>query len=95
LAAGNKTTEVVIMLTTSNLRKKTAATEVIVKYIKNDLYPKVKFFQKVKEDLTIGGLISNDFKESCRRQIGDHKMTEGIWATYMEAVWNACLTYHV
>jgi hypothetical protein len=56
---------------------------------------KVKFFYKVKEDLMVGGPIYNDFKESCKGQIGDDNMTEETWATYMEAAWNACLTHHV
>jgi hypothetical protein len=43
LAAGTKITQVIIMSTTSNLRKK-ADTEVIVKYIKNDLYPRKSKF---------------------------------------------------
>jgi hypothetical protein len=37
LAARNKITEVIVMSTTSNLRKKKVDMEVIVKYIKNDL----------------------------------------------------------
>jgi hypothetical protein len=35
-------TEVIVMSTASNLRKKKADVEVIVKYIKNNLHPKVK-----------------------------------------------------
>jgi hypothetical protein len=42
------------------LRKKKADKEVIVKYIKNDHYPKVKFFYKVNEDLIVGGPIYNE-----------------------------------
>ncbi len=63
--------------------------EVIVKYIKNDL------FYKVKEDQTVGGPIYYDFKESFKGQIEDHNTNGETWATYVEAAWNACLTHHV
>jgi hypothetical protein len=83
------------MLTTSNLREKKADMEVIVKYIKNDIYPKVKFCYKVQEALMVGGLIYNDFEESCKGQTGDHNMTGETRAIYMEAAWNACLRHYV
>jgi hypothetical protein len=96
LVTGNKITQVIIISTTSNLRRKKADVEVIVKYIKNNLYPKIGFFYKAKEDLMVGGPIYDDFKDSCVGQIGDHNMTDETWATYiMETAWNAGLTEHV
>jgi hypothetical protein len=96
LVAGNKITQVIIISTTSNSRRKKADMEVIVEYIKSNLYPKVKFFYKVlMEDLMVGGLIYNDFKENCKLQIRDHNMTHETRASYIEGAWNAGLTKHV
>ncbi len=72
--------------------------EVIVEYIKSNLYPKVKFlYKQVKHDLMVGGPMYNYLRESCIGKIGDHNMTgEETWDTYMmEAACNACLTRHV
>ena len=64
--------------------------DVIVKYMKDDLFPKVKFLYST-DDLAVGGQIYNDYKNKCENQIGAAGLTKASHNTYMEAVWNAAL----
>jgi hypothetical protein len=64
--------------------------DVVIKYIKEDLFPKVKFLYG-PDDLAVGGQIYMDYKNKCKNQIGDVGLTTASHKTYMEAVWNASL----
>ena len=60
--------------------------DVIVKYMKDDLFPKVKFLYST-DDLAVGGRIYKDYKNKCENQIGAAGLTKANHNTYMEAVW--------
>ena len=62
-------------------------------YIKEDLYPKVKFFYDNKTDLKVGGQIYRDFREKCKNRMkGGRGLTPDLLDTYMESIWNQGLT---
>ena len=70
--------------------------EVIVTYIKMDLYPKVKFIYDVKKDLVVGGPIYNHYKDKCKNKIGiGRTRNEASQETYMESVWTLAMTKHL
>jgi hypothetical protein len=69
--------------------------EVVIKYVKNDLFAKVKFIYDPKVDLAVGGKIYTDYKRRCRDQIGGRGMTTETHDTYMEAVWTTAITKHI
>ena len=46
----------------SGNKQKREDLEVVVKYVKNDLFAKVKFIYKPKVDLAVGGKIYTDYK---------------------------------
>jgi hypothetical protein len=68
---------------------------VIVKYIKNDLYPKVKFIYDPKIDLAVGGKIYHDYLNKCKDRIGGRSLTDQNYNDYMEALWTTGMTKHL
>ena len=66
----------------------------IIRYVKVDLYPKVKFVYSEKEDLKVHGLIYNNYKEKCKNSIGVHSLNEVGHRTYMELIWQKALGSH-
>ena len=68
--------------------------DVVIKYIKDDLFPKVKFMY-APDDLVVGGPIYNDYKIKCKNQIGDVGLSIASHKTYMEAVWNDALNKRI
>ncbi len=44
--------------------------EVVIKYIKDDLFEKVKFIYDAKVDLAVEGKIYADYKRKCKDLIG-------------------------
>jgi hypothetical protein len=69
--------------------------EVVIKYIKDDLFAKVKFIYDPKVDLAVGGKIYTDYKRKCKDQIGGQGLSTGSHDTYMEAVWTNAMTKHI
>ncbi len=70
--------------------------EVVVRYVKEDLFPKVKFIYDPKVDLAVGGKIYTDYKRKCKNKMGLHLATgERTHDTYMEAVWSDAMTKHI
>jgi hypothetical protein len=69
--------------------------EVVVKYVKNDLFAKVKFIYDPKVDLAVGGKIYKDYKRKCQDQMGGRDLTAETHDTYMEAVWTGAMTKHL
>lgn len=65
-------------------------------YIKEDLYPKVKFIYGDKTDLKVGGLIYNDYRDKCKVKMkrGRHLTSQPpeLLDTYMESIWNQGVT---
>jgi hypothetical protein len=76
-------------------RQKKADVEVVVKYIKEDLFPKVKFIYDPKVDLAVEGKIFEDYKKKCKDQIGGVGLVRENRDKYMEAVWTDALTRQV
>ena len=75
-------------------RQKKGNKDVVVKYIKEDLFPEVKFLY-APDDLAVGGQIYMDYKNKCKNQIGEAGLNAASHKTYMEAVWNASLTKQI
>ena len=75
-------------------KQKRADLEVVVKYIKDDLFPKVKFIYDPKVDLAVGGKIYNDYKEKCKDQTGGMRLARDARDTCLEVVWTDGLTKH-
>jgi hypothetical protein len=69
--------------------------EVVIKYVKNDLFAKVKFIYDPKVDLAVGGKIYLDYERKCKNLIGGRGLTTESHDTYMEAVWTAAMTKHI
>jgi hypothetical protein len=69
--------------------------EVVVRYIKEDLFPKVKFFYDPKVDLAVGGKIYTDYKRKCNDQLGGQGLPPVSRDTYVEAVWTDAMTKHI
>ena len=76
-------------------KQKKADLEVVIRYIKDDLFPKVKFIYDPKVDLALGGKIYADYKRRCKDQIGGQGVLRENRDTYMEAVWTDGLTKHI
>ena len=68
--------------------------DVIIKYVKDELFPKVKFLYTA-DDLAVGGRIYVDYKNKCTNQLGEVGQHPEARKTYIEAVWNAALTSQV
>ena len=68
--------------------------EVVVKYIKDDLFAKVKFIYDPKVDLAVGGKIYKDYERKCKDQIGGQGLARDSRDTYLENVWTNGLTKH-
>ncbi len=79
----------------SGNKQKREDLEVVVKYVKNDLFAKVKFIYDPKVDLAVGGKIYSDYERKCKNLIGGRGLTAESHATYMEAVWTAAMTKHI
>jgi hypothetical protein len=69
--------------------------EVVIKYIKDDLFAKVKFIYDPEVDLAVGGKIYADYKRKCGDQIGGIGLSAAGHDTYMEAVWTSAMTKHI
>ncbi len=70
--------------------------EVVIKYVKNDLFAKVKFIYDPKVDLAVmGGKIYKNYKRRCRDQIGGQGLTTETHDTCIEAVWTTAITKHI
>ena len=67
----------------------------LLKYIKNDLYPKVKFIYNPEVDLAVTGKIYNHFKTTCKDRIGGRCITEPNRETYMETIWTMGANKHM
>ena len=76
-------------------KQKKADLEVVVKYIKEDLFAKVKFLYDPKVDLAVGGKIYADYKSKCKDQIGGQSLSRDSRDTYMEAVWTDGMTKRI
>ena len=79
----------------ANAKQKEDDLGLIVKYIKNDLYPKVKFIYDAKVDLAVGGKIYRDYLNRCRDRIGGRSLTDQSRNDYMEALWTTGMTTHL
>jgi hypothetical protein len=84
--------DIVMSSSIAGSKQKRDDLEVVVKYVKNDLFAKVKFIYDAKVDLAVGGKIYTDYKRRCRDQIGGRGLTTEPHDTYMEAVWTTALT---
>lgn len=69
--------------------------EVVIKYIKDDLFAKVKFIYDPEVDLAVGGKIYTDYKRKCKDQIGSQGLSTVSHDTYMEAVWTSAMIKHI
>jgi hypothetical protein len=69
--------------------------EVVVKYMKDDLFAKVKFIYDTKGDLAVGGKIYEDYKKKCKDKLGGQGLSVEGHGTYMEAVWTSATTSHI
>ncbi len=64
--------------------------EVIVKYIKNDLFLKAKFVLG-KDEWEVGGMIYNDYMKCCDGRIGMQTMTTSSRENHMKTIWMTAL----
>jgi hypothetical protein len=76
-------------------KQRKADLEVVVKYVKEDLFPKVKFIYDPKVDLALEGKIFADYKKKCKDQIGGLGQVRENRDKYMEAVWTDALTKQI
>ena len=67
---------------------------VLVEYIKMDLFPKAKFVLG-KNEWDLGGKIYNDYIKCCHGRIGLQTMTEATRESYMEKIWMKALTKNI
>ena len=63
----------------------------LVEYIKNDLFPKVKFVYD-NEDWEVGNRIYNDYLKKCNEKMGLRTMTEVEKTRNMEKIWLSAQT---
>jgi hypothetical protein len=75
--------------------QKTDDLDVVIRYVKNDLFAKVKFIYDPTVDLALGGKICTDYKRKCKDLIGGRGFTTESHDTYMEAVWTTAMTKHM
>lgn len=81
---------------TGNSNQKKHDLEVLVKYVKDDLFAKVKFLYDPIVDLAVGGKIYKDYKSKCKEQIGSGQGLSALsHDTYMEMVWTMAMTKHI
>jgi hypothetical protein len=69
--------------------------EVVIKYIKDDLFAKVKFIYDPAVDLQVGGKIYKDYRSKCKDQIGGEGLSAAGLDTYMESVWTLAMVKHI
>ena len=69
--------------------------DVVIKYIKDDLFSKVKFIYDPTVDLAVGGKIYQDYRSKCRDHIGGPGLSTANHDTYMEAVWTSAMVKHI
>ena len=69
--------------------------EVVVKYVKNDLYEKVKFIYDPKVDLAVNGLIYTHYKSKCSGVLGNRTVGPEAKETYLQNVWTTAMTRNV
>jgi hypothetical protein len=65
--------------------------KVLVEYIKNDLFPKVKFVYDNK-DWDVGKKIYNDYLKKCKDKMGLRTKTETERKKHMEKIWLSAQT---
>jgi hypothetical protein len=94
-AEKQNTTEAAMSNSIAGSKQKRDDLEVVIKYVKNDLFAKVKFIYDAKVDLAVGGKIYSDYQRKCKNLIGGRGLTAESHDTYMEAVWTAAMTKHV
>jgi hypothetical protein len=94
-AEKRNTTEAAMSNSIAGSKQKRDDLEVVIKYVKNDLFAKVKFIYDAKVDLAVGGKIYSDYQRKCKNLIGGRGLTAESHDTYMEAVWTAAMTKHV
>jgi hypothetical protein len=74
-------------------RQEKADLEAVVRYVKNDLFTKVKFLYDPKADLAVGGIIYSHYKEKCKNVlVGNRGLVGESRNTYMQAVWSMAMT---
>jgi hypothetical protein len=85
------------MSTTSHANEKQEKEDLalIVKYIKNDLYPKVKFIYNARDDLAVTGRIYRNFLSTCKDRIGGPGLTAQHHKDYMARLWAEGRTNHL
>ena len=81
--------------TSNNSRQNAEDLVLLVNYIKNNLYPKVKFIYNPEVDLAVTGKIYNHFKTTCKDRIGGRCITEPNRETYMETIWTMGANKHM
>jgi hypothetical protein len=70
--------------------------ELLVKYVKSDLFPSVKFIYDAKVDLAVGGRIYVHYRDRCRKLLsGNRGQASDGQDTYMEMIWIMAMTKHV
>ena len=68
--------------------------EVVVRYVKEDLFANVKFIYDPKLDLAVGGRIYQDHKTKCCSQLGTDLQTTAHRDLHLKGVWTDALTKH-
>ena len=87
--------DVAMSVSITGSKQKRDDLEVVIKYVKNELFAKVKFIYDPKVDLAVGGKIYTDYESKCKDVIGGRGLTAETHETYMESVWTAALTEHI
>jgi hypothetical protein len=83
------------MFTTASSRQKAEDLDLIVRYVKKNLFPKVKLIYDQKVDLIVGGHIYKDFKHKCNDRVRSWSLTEENRDIYIEALWTTSVTKHL
>jgi hypothetical protein len=68
--------------------------EVVIRHVKEDLFPNVKFLYEPKLDLAVGGKIYRDYKVKCERQLAAHIATTTNRDLHLQGIWTDPLTKH-
>lgn len=72
-------------------RRKKEDFAIISKYIKHDLFRKIKFVYHSKDDWKIGGEIYNNYVIRCGDSMGSHSLTPDMRVAYLQSIWrDAC-----
>ena len=69
--------------------------DVVVRYIKEDLFAKVKFLYDPKADLAVDGRIYKDYKSKCTNKVGGSGSATGEHLVYVEGIWVTAITMHL